>query len=56
MNAPNLILRSRVSGVSKDGPQTRCSFPPFETHKPLSPLSRRNGDCAMLLRVRWFSA
>jgi len=25
---------------------------PFETHKPLSSLTRRNGDFAMLLKVR----
>ena len=37
-----LILRSRaLRGVSKDGQQARCAFPPFETHR-----------CAMLLRVR----
>jgi hypothetical protein len=35
----DLTLRSRATrGVSKGGPQTRCSFPPFET--PLRGLLR----------------
>ncbi len=38
MNCTYLILRSRAKrGVSKEGQQTRCSCPPFETLTAFAP-------------------